>query len=205
MSVEANPGGNPAPGYSGIVQFVREWIRAPLRTGAIAPSGPSLARAITKGLSSQTGPVLELGPGTGVFTEFLLANGVPMAQITAIEASENFAHYMKTRYPGLLTVHGDAARLASFCPFPPGSVGAVVCGLPLLSMPSRSVMRILTGSFSVLRKDGEFRLFTYSGRCPVASAILDRLELRAEKAAYVPTNIPPAWVYRLTRRDTGNG
>jgi len=55
--------------------FFRAWIRDPLRVGAVAPSGRGLAGLITSEITLASAPILELGPGTGVFTRALLARG----------------------------------------------------------------------------------------------------------------------------------
>ena len=65
------------------LSFLRAWLRAPHRVGALAPSGPALARLMTAQINALDGPVIELGPGTGAFTRALLdqaqAGNVPMA------------------------------------------------------------------------------------------------------------------------------
>lgn len=180
-------------------RFGREWLRAPLRVGAVAPSGSALAKAMADGLSEADGPVIELGPGTGVFTRALLARHIPAERITAIEVSGGFASALALRFPGVWVVHGDAAQVRRLAPLGPGAAGVVVCGLPLLSMPPGKVLRILAGSFTLLRPGGAFRLFTYGRRCPVPGAILDRLGIIAQRSHFVSRNIPPATVYVLSK------
>jgi phosphatidylethanolamine/phosphatidyl-N-methylethanolamine N-methyltransferase len=68
----------------------RAWLANPLREGSIAPSSNQLALAITKEISAATGPVLELGPGTGVFTRALLARGVAEENIVLVESGVEF-------------------------------------------------------------------------------------------------------------------
>lgn len=191
----------PAIPATGAALFRREWLRAPLRVGAVAPSSAALARAITEGLSAEGGPILELGPGTGVFTAAILARGVPPQRLAVIEASEGFASGLASLYGEVTVIHGNAACVRHLSPFGPGAAGAVICGLPLLSMPPAQVLRILAGSFSAMRPGGAFRLFTYGPRCPVPNAILARLGLSARRTAFVALNMPPASVYVLERRE----
>lgn len=40
-------------------------------------------------------------------------------------------------------------------------------------------------------------LFTYGWRCPVRSAVLERLGVQAERLETVMANVPPAHVWRL--------
>ena len=109
----------------------------PRRVGAIAPSGASLASLITRE-SPPSGPVLELGPGTGVFTQALLARGVKEHDLTLIEYGSDFVRRLQTRFPRARVLWMDAAWMASYDLFET-PLGAVVSGLPLLNFPERKV------------------------------------------------------------------
>lgn len=183
----------------GTKTFGREWLRAPLRVGAITPSSSRLARAITDGLSGDTGPVIELGPGTGVITRALLERGVLPQDLAAIELGAAFAQALRTKHPDIQVIEGDACRIDALAPFPRGTVGQVICGLPLVSLPARAVEQILTGSFDLLAPNGAFRFFTYSLRCPVRASMLMRLGLRSTKISTTLRNLPPASVYELRK------
>lgn len=182
------------------MRFARELITSPLEVGAVAPSSAALANAMTEGLSAADGPVIELGPGTGVFTRALLARGIPQEQIAAIEASQVFASTLTARHEGIAVIHGDAARVRRLSPFGPATAGIVICGLPLLSISRTKILRIVAESFACLRDGGVFRLFTYGPRCPVPGAILQRLDIVARRSSFVHKNIPPASVYVLQKR-----
>ena len=183
-----------------ILTFVRSWAAQPLRVGAIAPSGGTLAHLMTRDITPATGHIIELGPGTGVFTARLLARGVRPENLTLIEYGGEFTALLERRFPRVAVLHMDAARLARV-PFDAnGAAGAVISGLPLLNMPVRQVLRILDGSFKRLTPEGAFYQFTYSPRCPVPRRILDRLGLRSSLIGRTILNVPPASVYRLSRR-----
>jgi phosphatidylethanolamine/phosphatidyl-N-methylethanolamine N-methyltransferase len=181
--------------------FGREWLRSPLSVGAVAPSSARLADAMTQGLTATRGPVIELGPGTGVFTAALLRREIPAAQVAVIEASENFAAALALRFPQVAVIHDDAVRIRHVTPFGLGAADLVICGLPLLSMPQAKVLRIVAGSMRVLKPNGELRLFTYGQRCPIPAAMLSRLGLVAQRRTFVPLNMPPASVYAVIRRE----
>ena len=107
---------------------------------------------------------------------------------------------LQHRFPRARVLWMDASQLANYDLFPGATVGAVVSGLPLLSMSPRKVMSILSGAFSHVRPAGSFYQFTYGPRCPVPRPILDRLGLKATRIGATVRNIPPAAVYRITRR-----
>jgi len=180
--------------------FFRAWLSAPLRVASVTPSGRALSSLITTEISAETGTVIELGPGTGVFTEALLHRGVSVENLVLVEYGAEFAKQLGERYPGARTVQMDAAQLRKLPLHGTAPVGAVVSGLPLLSMPLRKVLRILEGAFSHLRHGGAFYQFTYGPRCPIARPLLDRLGLKATYVGGTFANIPPAAVYRITRR-----
>ncbi|MGY4479369.1 class I SAM-dependent methyltransferase [Bradyrhizobium sp. USDA 3364] len=183
-----------------LLSFFTAWMAAPGRVGAIAPSGAALAELITRDISANTGPVLELGPGTGAFTYQLLKRGVRQQDLTLIEYGSDFMRLLQLRFPGARVLWMDAARLASERLYDGAPVGAVVSGLPLLNMSPRKVISIVSGAFSYMRPGGAFYQFTYGMRCPVPRPILDRLGLRATLVDRAIMNVPPAAVYRLTRR-----
>ncbi|MGO7961755.1 SAM-dependent methyltransferase, partial [Rhizobium leguminosarum] len=54
--------------------------------------------------------------------------------------------------------------------------------------------------FSNLRPHGAFYQFTYGPQCPVPVEILDSLGLVAKRIGWTLRNIPPAAVYRISRR-----
>lgn len=181
-------------------QFFRSWISDPLRVAAIAPSGESLARVMTRAIGPSDGPILELGAGTGVFTRALLGRGVRESDLTLVEYGSDFMRMLQLRFPHARVLWMDASQLGQYQLFDGAPVGAVVSGLPLLSMSPRKVMAILSGAFKYLRAGGAFYQFTYGPRCPVPRPILDRLGLKAVRVGGTVRNLPPASVYRITRR-----
>jgi phospholipid N-methyltransferase len=179
--------------------FLRAWIADPWRVAAIAPSGQTLARLITSEIKPSDGPVIELGPGTGVLTKAILQRGVAEVDMLLIEYGSDFMRLLQQRFPNARVLWMDAAQLAQYDHFM-APAGAVVSGLPLLSMSPRKVMAILTGAFRHMKDGGTFYQFTYGMSCPVPRPILDRLGLKASLVGRTALNVPPASVYRIRRR-----
>lgn len=181
-------------------RFFRAWLSEPLRVAAVAPSGRALSEIMTSEISPDTGPVIELGPGTGVFTRALLSRGIVEENLALIEFGSEFATKLSIDFPRAKTLKMDAAKLRDVVLFNGKPAGAVISGLPILSMPPRKVFSILVGTFVHLRIDGAFYQFTYGPRCPIPRRLLDRLGLKSTHVGYTFANIPPAAVYRIRRR-----
>lgn len=184
---------------SGLAQFVRGWVEDPLAVGAVAPSGRRLAALMTRDIAADA-RVIELGPGTGSFTRAILARGVDPGRLALVELSASFAAELKQRLPGVTVVCGDASlphpRLESFS----GTTDVVISGLPLMLFSRAEKAALLERSFELLGASGVFYQFTYGGRCPVSRAQLSALGLESVRAGLALFNLPPAFVYRITRR-----
>lgn len=170
-----------------------------MKVASITPSSRSLAQLMTTEIDHTAGRVVELGPGTGVFTRALLERGVREDDLILIEQEVVFADMIGQRFPKATTLADDAAKIG-LRDFGSARIGSVVSGLPLLSMSPRKVMAILSGSFRHIGQGGSFYQFTYGPRCPVPRSILDRLGLKATLVGRTVHNLPPAAVYRITRR-----
>ena len=181
-----------------VLLFFRSLAFNPRSVGAIAPSGANLASLITSEITPASGPVLELGPGTGVFTEALLSRGVRESDLTLIEYGSDFMRLLQARFPRARVLWMDASWMASHDLFEE-PLGAVVSGLPLLNFAPKKVIAILAAAFGSLRAGGAFYQFTYGMQCPISKPVLDQLGLQATCMGRVLLNIPPASVYRITR------
>lgn len=181
------------------LDFVRR-LRNPALIGAVAPSSRALAELIVSRIDPARGPVLELGAGTGVFTEALLAMGIAPGELTLVEADQVFAQMLKRRFPAVEVVHARAEEaLNALGPLDCRLYADAVSGLPLLNMPVPVRRRILAGVFNALVMDGALYQFTYGPQPPVDRASLAALGLGVERMGRVWRNLPPATVYRIRR------
>ena len=181
---------------SDLALFRRRVLKNPRQLSAIAPSSRTLARAMTLGLGPKSGPVVEFGPGTGRFTEAILARGVPPENITLFELDEEFVDYLREKFPRV-TVHRlpaqEAPRLV------PAGASTVISGLPLLSMPEDVRQGIVSAAFAILAPRGHYVQFTYGPRPPLPPETISALGLSVNKGHKVWANLPPATVYRFRR------
>ncbi len=169
----------------------------------MAPSGPALAALITSEISPQTGRVLELGSGKGALTGAILDRGIAESDLVLVERRADFANLLQQRFPKAHIESIDAARISNLAGhFESRPLGAIVSGLPLITMPSEKVDAIVSAAFELLRPGGAFYQFTYSARAPIPQTRLAALGLKAERIGWAFLNIPPASVYRIERAQT---
>jgi len=179
------------------MQFIRSWIEKPLSTGAVMPSSKVLARTMARYVDTQvSGPVIELGPGTGPVTEALVRHGVDPARLILVEFNSAFCRLLRTRYPAATVVQGDAYRLRRLLEtFVREPAAAVVSSLPLVTKPPRARLRLIADAMGLLASGAPFVQFTYAMVPPIPKALSG---IKAEASELIWLNLPPArvWVYR---------
>ena len=187
------------------MSITTEFLRRPLMTGAVAASSRRLAYAMTEGIGIERARlVVELGPGTGVFTDAILARLAPQARLVAVELNPVLAAQLSAaRHDERLTVvRGSAAELPAAVS---GPVDAVVSGLPWTVMSRERRGHILDAVSEVLAPGGRFTTFAYlhAAWTPPARDFTAELAYRfdrLERSPVVWPNLPPAFVHRATRR-----
>jgi phosphatidylethanolamine/phosphatidyl-N-methylethanolamine N-methyltransferase len=178
-------------------RFFRTWLSKPKLTGAVAPSGKALARAMAAQVPSNSDlPILELGPGTGVVTAALIERGLRPQRIIAVEYNPDFCGLIRDRYRGVTVVQGDAYDLAATLPKRfGGPYAAVISSLPLLNRPYDDRIKVITSAIGRIHGTGGYIQFSYGFGPPVKST---PGQFAVRQTAFVLANIPPArvWVYR---------
>ena len=186
----------PADILTGNLKFLRALMTRPKAVGAIAPSSRGLARAMARQIDpSHPGPVLELGPGTGVISQAILERGITPERLTLVEYDPEMAAFLSGCFPRVNVIEGDAFDL-------PHTLGArahekfsaVISGLPLLNFPLARRRHYMEGIARLLAPGAPFVQFSYGMNPPVVPLPGHTVS----RAALVWANLPPArvWVYR---------
>jgi phospholipid N-methyltransferase len=144
--------------------------------------------------------VVELGAGTGTLTTALVESGVRQEDLFLVDQHAGFADVLRARFPRANVVQADAATLTRQLGALRGRVDYVISGLPILWFSRETKAAILSEAFELLKPDGRFQQFTYLGRPPVGPKLLADLGLHPTLLGIAPMNLPPAFVYRFTRR-----
>jgi phosphatidylethanolamine/phosphatidyl-N-methylethanolamine N-methyltransferase len=179
------------------VRFLRSWIEKPLHMGAVMPSGRVLARTMAQYVDVESsGPVVELGPGTGAITNALIEHGIDQKRLVLVEYNPGFCALLRDRYPHAKVVQGDAYALRdSLWDVLNVRASAVVSGLPLVTKPMLTRLKLIRDAFLALSPGAPFVQFTYSVAPPIPKSLPG---VSTEASERIWMNLPPArvWVYR---------
>jgi len=213
------------------LMFAKEFFRTHRETGAIAPSGDGLGRALSRHVRprhSESRPeypaaraVLEVGPGTGTVTRHIARALGPADTLDLVEANPRFVRRLQTALvadPALRTVAGRVRLHPGFVQDQQlGRYDAIVCGLPFANFDAESTAAILDGLLRTLNPGGTLSFFAYAGvpalrrsltagraraRTLGVQAVLARVLTDHQFGQdFVLGNLPPARVHHLSMRN----
>lgn len=168
-------------------QFLKQLIRRPYHTGAIAPSSHALAGKMVKPVDfSKAKKIVEFGAGTGAVTREILSRMGTDAKLYAFEINPEFAKELgKIRDSRLRIIRDNCAKLGKYVKHP----DAIISGLPLGNFREEDVEEVLETVQKCLN-GGVYVQFQYS--LLSYSALREHFRV---KLGFTPWNIPPAVVY----------
>jgi phospholipid N-methyltransferase len=196
-------GGLRAAGMFSALRFVEAFLREPFKVGAFWPSSSALSRAVVDGCDFKRNDlVVELGPGTGSFTELLLRRLGRRGRLVAFEISDTNISELRRRFPDCEVIHDSAERAPQHL----AGVKAhcVVSGLAWGNMLPATQDRIFGAMLESLAPRGQFVAFAYFHALWLPTSrrfrrrLLDNFN-RVEMTPIVWRNLPPAIVYRCWR------
>jgi phosphatidylethanolamine/phosphatidyl-N-methylethanolamine N-methyltransferase len=185
------------------LHFLGAFVRKPFTVGAVWPSSPALSRVVVDGCEIRPGgTIVELGPGTGPFTELILQRLNGGGRFFAVEINPTNARVLRRRFPRCEVIQDSAENLPRHL----GSQRAdcIVSGLAWASMLPRTQNRIFRAVLTSLAPGGQFVAFAYLHAAWLPTSMRFRLRLRrhfdrVETTPVVWRNLPPAFVYRCWR------
>jgi phosphatidylethanolamine/phosphatidyl-N-methylethanolamine N-methyltransferase len=181
-------------------RFLKSLVAAPRLTGAVAPSGRGLARAMAAAVGpAPDGLIVELGPGTGPVTRSLIEAGVAPERLVLVEYDAAFCRLLEQRFAAAAIVEGDAYDLPrALARFEGQPIAAFVSSLPLLNQPPPRRAKLIGDAFALMGPSGAFVQFTYGLASPIPREVVAN-RYSASRSRPILLNLPPAfvWTYRL--------
>ena len=182
--------------------FLKQYLRNPFTVGAVAPSSQKLAQLIVKMLAPQASDVVvELGPGTGVFTRELLSQGVAPANLISVEFNAEFVKFLQGEFPAVRIVEGAAQDLPQLLKaLGQGPVKKIISGIPLRSMKPSMRDQIAKAIGATLVPGGVFVQFSYFKASPLPENVAIEAGLVGQCVGSVMNNVPPAFVWQYVKQ-----
>ncbi len=179
------------------IRFFKTWVDQPKAMGAVLPTSMATAKRMASLITPESGnPVLELGPGTGGITKAILARGVKPENLYCVEDTASFLPQLKTDFPGVNVLHGDAFALDDSLPdFDGRKLDAVISAIPLLNFPVEMRLELLDDLFERLNPGRPVIQISYGPQSPIPP---NWDTYSVEPLDWMVRNFPPArlWVHR---------
>lgn len=148
------------------------------------------------------GLIVEYGPGTGVFSKYLLQKMGPDSLLVTIERNTNFANLLrrKIRDPRAIVINDCASNILDIlAEFGKPFTDYVISGIPFSFLTDQQKDRILKNSFTALRPGGKFLAYqTFYQSNNHLKAYLDRI-FNFVRVEYEMLNLPPLRIYEARK------
>jgi phospholipid N-methyltransferase len=173
--------------------FLKEFFKDKQMVGAISPSTKFLGEKMLSSVDFEKDRIIvELGPGTGVFTDLIISRMHPDAKLIVFELNERFCEALKNRIkdPRVKIIHDSAENISKYLD-EGEQCDVVVSSLPLMVFPAELRNDVIQAAYDSLRKSGMYVQFQYS----LQSKKLLESVFKSVKVKFTLKNFPPAFVY----------
>ena len=178
------------------MEFFLKFVTQPTKIGSITPSSSFLTREMLEKLPwDNINTLVELGAGTGVFTNYIAEKKKSDCRVLVFEQSEEMNMSLKERHPDFFYAQKAQHLLAEMAEYNLPKADCIVSGLPFTIIPEKICDEIMQGVYDGLSDDGVFVAFQYS---PYMYGRLKRYFNHVE-TGFVLLNMPPAFVYKCRK------
>lgn len=176
--------------------FIGQSIKNIIKIGSIVPSSYWLAKRVARHIEAKV--VVELGPGTGVFTKEILKRLPADGKLICVENNIPFIDHLQGAVVDsrLQVLVGDALDLGNLLKnIGINKVDCIVSGLPIANFTKSDRGKVLQEIHDCLKKDGKFIQFEYFlAAIKSIKRFFPRMHI-----SYEIFNIPPAFVMECTK------
>ena len=168
---------------------------------SIAPTSKSIVKALCKKIEfNKKIIIVEYGPGTGVFTKYLLENMTPNSKLIVIETNQDFVKKLNEINDKRLVVVNDNAKNIKNAMEKCNEKKAdyIISGIPLLFFDSKLIKSIIEDTEQSLDKNGKFLVYQTS---PILNKHLKNY-FHVEKCKLKLFNIPPLFIFEFKKNNS---
>lgn len=177
---------------SDVLVFLKRFVSRPSQVGSMIPSSRFLSALMMKQIPwDEAGVIVELGAGTGVFTQEILSKMKSGTHFFVVERDPLFQKLLRKRFPTLI-IRNEAVELSNYlADLKLAKCDAIISGLPFAIFTEEKRKELLNHIEHSLGDDGVFVTFQYSLQ------LKEELEKRFAKVeiSFTLLNFPPAFVY----------
>lgn len=177
--------------------FFGQFLRKPAQIRAIAPTSRVCAAEMARLIGPDTGPVAEIGAGTGTITQGILRQGLRPENLELYELNAAFCAHLRQRFPRC-TVHNLPAQ--EMVNVGRKGLEAVISGVPTLPMPYELQAAIVGAALKMLRPGAPFVQITYGTVPPLSERVRRDFGLTHTRSRRIWANLPPAQVYTFRQQ-----
>lgn len=181
------------------MRFFYSFVRSPKTVGSITPSSSFLTKRMFRDVVWKPGQtIIELGAGTGVFTEQIAKNLAPQSSALIFERDQRMRERLQKRFPHLFIQEDGLQMKEVLAKNGLEKADYIISGLPFANFSPEWRALFLDAIEQSLSENGLFIAYQYSRQ--LEKELKERF--RQIKISLVPFNIPPAFVYTCSQLPT---
>jgi phospholipid N-methyltransferase len=183
--------------------FLKRFLKWKGKIGSLLPSSSFLAKKMAQMVPfPKLHLIVELGGGTGAVTQELLKHKKEGMTLVVMEPDEQFFLFLKKRFQkekGILIQQERAENLCrTLNKLKLPLADCIVSSLPFASLGKKTSSKIFKEIQKGLQPNGFFVLYQYT---PLMLPVITYY-FKIQKVAFVPLNVPPAFVFCCTIKKT---
>jgi phosphatidylethanolamine/phosphatidyl-N-methylethanolamine N-methyltransferase len=175
--------------------FIKQFLQDKKMVGSVRPSSRFLAEKMLQNIDfSKHKIIIELGPGTGVFTYEIIEKMAPDAILLVFELNKLFIRSLRKKIKDkrVILINDSAEKLDEYLQKNGlSNADIILSSLPLSNFPQELKETIVFNSNKALTKEGKFIQFQYS----LQSKKMFQEIFSDVSITFTPLNFPPAFVY----------
>jgi phospholipid N-methyltransferase len=183
--------------------FFKAFFKDAKMVGSIRPSSKHLTKSMLDSVDFKNAKtIVELGPGTGVFTREILSKMAPDAQLLVFEVHDDFyINLNKTiKDERVHFIHDSAEKIEEYLTkYNLHQADAVISSLPLANFPKELRSTIVDAAKNALSDEGLLTQFQYS----LQSKKYLKSKFKDVQIKYTFWNFPPAFIYTCRKSTKG--
>ena len=186
--------------------LLKEFVRDPGGIGTVISSSRHLAKAMTSDIGIEKARnVVEIGPGSGVFTAQILKLISTETKFFLVELNPRIHKHLTEKFPDVKIYNESAENLSEIMKREKmDSVDVVVSGLPWAAFPPEFQHKLLDAIYGALSKGGMFTTYAYiQGKILPGGLSIKKLLKKhfntVESSKTIWKNLPPAFVYKCMK------